>query len=164
MTDNDRLVPDIPAHDEYLERGVLGAMLAQPDREASTAILGDLAFLEPWDFWRETNKAVYLAVEGRRIREGSCLIGDLFRLDGMDSAYLTGLVVEASPALIVKQEALRLAELGMERLLLLGSTKMPKWRPEQADSFNTRVQAKRERIEAARSGAVPFVLDNLLPL
>lgn len=155
MTDNDRLVPELPPHDEYLERGVLGAILSQPDRAHSAALLDALAFLEPADFWRETNQRLYLAIETRRVREGSCLIGDLFRTTVFDSADLTGLVVEASPAAVVRQEALFLADLGLKRLVLGGAYRMAKWTPEQVDAFNTRVQAKRERIEAARSGAAP---------
>lgn len=152
MTDNDRLVPELPPHDEHLERGVLGAILSQPDREHSAALLRDLAFLEPDDFWRGQNREVYFRIEFRRVREGSCLIGDLFRVPGTDSAYLTGLVVEASPAAIVKPEALLLADLGMERLLMWGAARLARWTPAQADNFNDRVQAKRERIAAVRDG------------
>lgn len=147
--DDDRLVPDLPPHDEHLERGVLGAILAQPDREHSAALLTDLAFLEPSDFWREANRAVFGAIEWRRVREGSCLIGDLFRAPGMDSAALTALVVEASPALIVKQEALLLADLGVERLLLTARRIQS---PQQLDALTDRVRAKRERIAASRDG------------
>jgi hypothetical protein len=155
MADDDRLVPDLPPHDEHLERGVLGAILAQPDREHAAALLTDLAFLEPGDFWRGVNREVYFRIEALRVREGSCLIGDLFRLDGTDSAYLTGLVVEASPALVVKQEALRLADLGMERLLLWGAARLARWTPAQVEGFNDRVQAKRDRIATARDGRRP---------
>lgn len=150
--DDGRLVPDLPPHDELIERGVLGAILSQPDRAHSAALLGDLSFLEPADFWRAANKDVYLAVEERYVREGACLIGDLFRRGGMDSAYLTGLVVDASPAAVVKAEALHLAELGAKRLQLWGAFRLPAWTPEQVDAFNDRVQAKRERIAAAREG------------
>lgn len=144
---------DLPPHDEYLERGLLGSILCQPDKEHSAVILGDLTpILEAGDFFREANRVVYLAIEARYVRERRCLIGDLFGLPGMDSAYLSGLAAEALPALLVKTAAIRVAELGMERLLLWGSTRMPQWTPEQVDGFNQRVQAKRERIEGAKGG------------
>jgi hypothetical protein len=145
-------VPDLPPHDEYLERGVLGSILCQPDAEHSAAILDDLAFLYPSDFFREANRAVFLAIDARRLHGRPCLIGDLFGLPGMDSAYLTGLANEALPALVVKTAAVRVAELGMERLLLWGAFRLPQWTPEQVDGFNQRVQVKRERIEAAKTG------------
>lgn len=148
-------VPDLPPHDEYLERGVLGSILCQPDAAHSAAILADLAFVEPADFFRAANKDVYLAVEERRVRVGHCLIGDLFRRVYPDSAYLTGLAAEALPALLVKTAAIRVAELGMERLLLWGAFRLPRWTPEQVDGFNQRVQAKRERINAAKTGSGP---------
>ena len=34
---------DLPPHDEFQERGVLGALLAQPDRKHAEALLDDLA-------------------------------------------------------------------------------------------------------------------------
>jgi len=154
MDDDDRLVPDLPAHDEYLERGVLGTILAQPDRERSAALLNDLDFLTPDDFWREQHRTVYVAV--RRVAhqgDGACLIGDLFGLKsplpGMASYELTG-VVESLDAGIVRAAALGLADLGLERMAL------ERYRcttPLQVSALGVKVAARRERIAAARSGA-----------
>ena len=81
------------------------------------------------------------------------LIGDLFRLPGMDSAYLTGLVVEASPAEVVRDVAVYVAELGLRRIVLGGSVHLAGWSAEQLDAFNARVQAKRSGSTGPGAGA-----------
>ena len=97
MTAHDALTSP---HDEFQERGVLGALLAQPDRKHAEALLDDLApFLDPADFFREANRKVYAAI----LRQREALHGDgvLMRRPVPPAwhgpAYLTGLVVEASP-------------------------------------------------------------------
>jgi replicative DNA helicase len=151
----DRLVPELPPHDEYQERSVLGALLAQPDRRHAGALLDELApFLDPADFFREANRTVYAAILRQReaLHGDGVLIGDLFRLPGMDAAALTGLVVEAAPAAVVREVALYVADLGLQRLILGGAHRLAHASPEAVDAFNQRVQAKRQRIAQARDG------------
>jgi replicative DNA helicase len=161
---NEQATHDLPPHDEFQERGVLGALLAQPDRKHAGMLLDDLApFLEPGDFFREANRKVYAAILRQReaLHGDGVLVGDLFRLPGMDSAYLTGLVVEASPAEVVRDAALYVADLGLNRVILGGVDRLAKggMSAGAVDAFNQRVQAKRERIAAARNGRpaiIPF--------
>jgi replicative DNA helicase len=156
---SDQVVPDLPPHDEYQERSVLGTLLAQPDRKHAGMLLDELTpFLEPGDFFREANRKVYAAILRQReaLHGDGVLIGDLFRVPGMDSAYLTGLVVEATDATLVREVTLYVADLGLKRVILGGSAHLAGWSAEQVDAFNQRVQAKRERIAAARDGRPPI--------
>jgi hypothetical protein len=151
--DDGPLVPEFPPYDEHLERGVLGSLLAQPDRAHAAAIQDDLSFLEPADFWREQHRLVYLALRRVRGRLGACLIGDLFNapaaLPGADSAALTALVLESLDAGIVKLAALRLADLGLERLALARHRPTT---PAQLTALGARIEGRRAEIETARSG------------
>lgn len=141
-----------PKEDEYAERGVLGSLLCQPDRNQSDLVLTALAlFLEPADFCRQANAKVYsqLLLVQKRLSDGP-LIEDLFRLPDADTSYLCGLAVEALPVLIVKHGAWYVASLGLQRRIEGMSHRLRSATPAQIAFFNAGVQAKKDKLEAAR--------------
>lgn len=169
-------LPPLPPHDEYLERGVLGAVLTQPDPDHSAALLADLApFLEPRDFFRERHRLLYAGALSAYHRDGHALFGDVVRrlrgggrLDALGgTAYLAGLCADALPALVVRGAALALAELGLERLLLEARRRLPATaadpRAAAADlaAFHRRVADKQARLAAARAPGTPGAAQQL---
>jgi hypothetical protein len=162
--DDGPITPALPPFDEPHERGVLGAILSQPDRPRSEALLDDLLpWLEPDDFFRQRNRQVAQAVVNSYRVRGSALIGDLWgarprsrdghlAVDGEWSAYLTSLVVDAHPGAVVRPVALLLADLGLERLLLETQRLAADPNPQALAALHRRVERKRGLIDAARTG------------
>lgn len=161
--DEGPVTPALPPYDEFHERAVLGSILSQPDRPHSTALLDDLTgFLEPADFFRARSRQAYELVLRTHRRLGGCLIGDLFRdpppgvRDDAQrsewSSYLTGLVVDAHPAAVVRAAALHLSALGLDRLLLETHKLAADPNPRALSALHARVQRKRDLLDAARTG------------
>lgn len=157
------MMMDLPPFDEDLERGVLGAILIQPDRAHSAALLRDLTpFLDPRDFAREANRLVYLAIVSAYRTAGWAALADVaarlestrFKQNTSTAwATLAGLCADCTDASIVKVEALALADLGLKRLVMEGRRRLAGAVTASAVSlFNQRVQDKQHRLEEARTG------------
>lgn len=166
------MVMELPPFDEDLERGVLGAILIQPDREHSAAVLRDLTpFLDPRDFAREANRLVYLAIVSAYRTVGWAALTDVAaRLESTRLrqntatawAMLAGLCAGCTDASIVKVEALALADLGLKRLVMEGGRRLSgEVNAGAVALFNHRVQDKKQRLEEARTGKRRDIYDPL---